>query len=103
MMNTIPVTSSQLLAGRFEKRAELGSGGMGSVWLAQDLRLNRLVALKELVPGRGGEDLATARQRAVIEAQALARVRHPVIVPIHDLFFERGNPWIVMEYIGCLT
>ena len=89
----------RILNDRFRLLVTLGGGGMGSVWLAEDLLLERSVALKELVPHNGGDDLDARRERALQEARALARVRHPAIVPIHDAFFTDGDPWIVMEYI----
>ena len=73
---------------------------MGSVWLAKDTRLDRPVALKELIPPRESEELADRRQRMVQEARALARLSHPAIVPVHDLFFIHDDPWIVMEYVS---
>ena len=74
---------------------------MGSVWLAEDTWLERPVALKELIPtGGGNTDLTERRRRVLQEARALARVKHPAIVPIHDLFFIGDDPWIVMEYVN---
>jgi eukaryotic-like serine/threonine-protein kinase len=90
----------QVLHGRYHLLCQLGQGGMGSVWLAEDRRLKRAVALKELVPHSGGLDLQESRARALVEARAMARVRHPAIVRIHDLFFTGDDPWIVMEYIN---
>lgn len=87
----------RVLNNRFRLLVTLGKGGMGSVWLAEDLLLERVVALKELTPPGG--DPEHGRQRALQEARALARVRHPAIVPIHDVFFVSDDPWIVMEYI----
>src|SRR5262245_23514376 len=73
---------------------------MGSVWLAEGLLLERSVALKELVQEVRASDLEERRIRALQEARAMARVRHPAIVPIHDVFFIGDDPWIVMEYIS---
>jgi len=91
---------SRVLNERFRLDYKLGAGGMGSVWLAEDKLLERSVALKELVPYIPGSDLAERRMRAMQEARAMARVRHPAIVPIHDVFFIGDDPWIVMEYIS---
>jgi eukaryotic-like serine/threonine-protein kinase len=92
----------QVLNGRFRLVKKLGAGGMGSVWLAEDVWLERPVALKELARPTGGDAVRIERRRRVLqEARALARVRHPAIVPIHDLFFTGDDdPWIVMEYIS---
>ncbi len=89
-----------MLNSRYRLVYKLGAGGMGSVWLADDTLLERSVALKELMQHAGSNDLTERRTRAVQEARAMARVRHPAIVPIHDVFFIDGDPWIVMEYIS---
>jgi serine/threonine protein kinase len=89
-----------MLNGRYRLVYKLGGGGMGSVWLADDTLLERSVALKELIQHVGAIDLTARRMRAVQEARAMARVRHPAICPIHDVFFIDGDPWIVMEYIS---
>ncbi|WP_344240279.1 serine/threonine-protein kinase [Actinocorallia libanotica] len=92
--------------GRFELLARLGSGGMGTVWRARDLALHREVALKEVRPG-GGEappDEALAgmyRERVLREARALARIDHPHVVTIHHIIDEPDMPypWLVMELV----
>ena len=93
-------SEGQILIGRYRLVSRLGQGGMGSVWKATDQLLERTVALKELVPHVSGLDLAESRARAQVEARAMARVKHPAIVRIHDLFSVGGDPWIVMEYIS---
>ncbi|MFD3542700.1 serine/threonine-protein kinase [Streptomyces sp. NPDC058662] len=99
----------QLIDGRFELLAPLGSGGMGTVWRARDIALHREVALKEVRP----PDPATAaaqpgltvqlRERAVREARALARLAHPHVVTIYHIVEPPagtdGHPWIVMELV----
>jgi predicted Ser/Thr protein kinase len=93
-------TEPRVLNGRYQLAYKLGDGGMGSVWLADDTLLDRSVALKELIQRAGPSDLAERRKRALQEARAMARVRHPAIVPIHDVFFIDHDPWIVMEYVN---
>ncbi|MCX4782367.1 serine/threonine-protein kinase [Streptomyces sp. NBC_01264] len=99
----------RLIDGRFELARPLGSGGMGTVWRARDIALDREVALKEVRP----PDPATAaaqpglvvqlRERAVREARALARLAHPNVVTIHHIVESEpgsdGHPWIVMELV----
>jgi tRNA A-37 threonylcarbamoyl transferase component Bud32 len=95
------MTSDQgVLLHRYRLEHKLGGGGMGSVWLAWDLQLERKVAVKQLVQHAYGEDLDGRRDRALREARAMARVRHPAIVTIHDVLTVEGDPWIVMEYIS---
>jgi tRNA A-37 threonylcarbamoyl transferase component Bud32 len=90
----------RLLNDRYRLDERLGQGAMGSVWKAYDTRLERTVAVKELVSWRdGGEDLDIRRERVRREALALAKVEHPAIVSVHDLIFEGQDPWIVMAYV----
>jgi serine/threonine protein kinase len=92
----------QLLSGRYHLLESLGDGGMGSVWKAHDSRLERTVAVKELIPGRlDPAEAAVQRERVRHEALALAAIEHPVIVTIHDLLYDgrEQDPWIVMAYV----
>ena len=93
-------SGQQILKDRYQLVKQLGHGGMGSVWLAEDTRLERPVALKEIIPPPESGELADRRKRMVQEARALARLSHPAIVPVHDLFFIHEDPWIVMEYVS---
>ncbi|WP_204049202.1 protein kinase domain-containing protein [Microbispora siamensis] len=89
----------RVIRDRYELRSQLGRGGMGTVWLAKDRTLGRLVALKEIALTPYGEGLAVQRVRAMREARSLARIRHPAIAEIYDVFEEGGSPWIVMVYV----
>lgn len=85
--------------------AELGRGGMGVVYSARDTTLNRRVALK-LLPGHGPPGSPDTLQRArrfEREAQALARLRHPHIVPIYAAQLRDGQPFFVMELVEGTT
>ncbi|MFE5007361.1 serine/threonine-protein kinase [Streptomyces sp. NPDC056637] len=94
----------QLLGGRYRLVRQLGEGGMGQVWEAQDETLARPVAVKviSLLSG-GGSHGDEARARFLREARITARLQHPNIVTIHDLG-ETGVgservPFLVMELV----
>ncbi|MFD0429883.1 hypothetical protein ACFQ60_26695 [Streptomyces zhihengii] len=80
-----------MIDGRFALEARLGGGGMGMVWRARDIVLDRAVALKEVRPPDPGlaeydpQGAALLRARVLREARALARVDHPNVVTIHHV------------------
>ncbi|MCX5262953.1 serine/threonine-protein kinase [Streptomyces sp. NBC_00199] len=100
-------THRRVVDGRFELVERLGGGGMGLVWRAHDLVLQRAVAVKEVRhadPDLAEHDPAAAgvlRERVLREARALARVHHPNVVTIHHIVDggEHTYPWIVMELV----
>jgi serine/threonine-protein kinase len=81
----------------FEIVGELGHGGMGIVYKARHLRLNRLVALKMV--RAGAEAAPELMARFQTEAEAVAQLVHPHIVHIHDMGQHEGCPWFAMEYV----
>ncbi|MGI5161679.1 protein kinase domain-containing protein [Microbispora sp. CA-102843] len=91
--------TGQVVGGRYELLSLLGRGGMGMVWLAADRLIGRRVALKEIMLWPNGEDLAIQRERALREVRAAARIEHPSVVRVYDVFEEEGSPWIVMAYV----
>jgi serine/threonine-protein kinase len=84
--------------GKYQITEELGRGGMGIVYKATQVTLNRTVALKVLFPhlAKSGEYLARFRREAV----TLAKVQHENIVHIYDVEEFEGVSCIVMEYVG---
>ncbi|MCP4356588.1 MAG: serine/threonine protein kinase [Chloroflexi bacterium] len=84
--------------GRYEIQRELGRGGMASVYLAYDPRFRREVALKVL-PSQFTHD-PMFRARFEREAQTIAALEHPAIVPVHDFGEDHGQPYIVMRYMS---
>src|SRR5262249_28271996 len=78
---------------------KLGEGGMGVVYLAEDVLLGRRVAIKTLNSECAGED-QHFRQRFLREARAVSALSHPHIATIHDYGeSDGGQPYIVMELI----
>jgi serine/threonine protein kinase len=96
-----------VIDGRFELLQRLGGGGMGLVWRARDLMLQREVALKEVrspdpsVHGSDPAEQRVVRERVLREAQALARLQHPNVVTIFHIVDSRelAHPWLVMELV----
>ena len=86
-----------LIAQRYRLLEKLGAGGMGTVYKAQDIKLDRLVALKVLSSHLVQDPGAVARFQR--EARALAKVSHPAIVQAHDVGEDRGRHFLVMEYV----
>ena len=82
--------------GRYEIQRRLGRGGMGTVYVAHDPVLGRMVAIKMFA---GDLDVPDARERFAREARAAAALSHPNIVTIFDFGEFASQPYIVMEYV----
>ena len=85
------------LAGKYKIEDEVGRGGMGIVYKAEDTKLKRRVALKFMPPELMLD--AEAKERFVLEAQAAASLTHPNICTIHEIDEEEGKSFIAMEYV----
>jgi len=90
-------TRGDVLADKYRLVAELGRGGMGSVWRAEHLVLHSDVAIK-LIRGRG-EDAAALEARFIKEARAAAALRSPHVVQILDYGVHEGTPFMAMELL----
>ncbi len=90
--------------GRHELQEEIGRGGMGVVYRARDLVLNRPVALKMIVPRQGLLETPEAVHRFYREARAAARLRHPNIIAIHGMGLHQGRHCFTMPLLtGALS
>jgi len=91
------VALGSLLAGKYRVQEEIGHGGMGVVYKAEDIKLNRPVALKFLPPEWSSNQ--EARVRLIQEACAAAALAHPNICTIYEVDEGEGKPFIAMEYV----
>jgi hypothetical protein len=89
------------IAGRYELGAQLGEGGVGIVWRAEDTLLGRPVAIKEveLPPAVRDKQRAALRARVIREARAAARISHPGAVTLFDVVQDNDQDYIVMELV----
>src|SRR3954468_13425818 len=85
------------LAGRYSIDRELGRGGMGVVYLAHEVHLDRLIAIKLLPPEKA--ELPTLRDRFLREARLAAKLSHPHIIPIHGVEEVQGFVFYVMSFV----
>jgi serine/threonine-protein kinase len=88
----------RVLSGRYRLIAPVGAGASARVYLADDVRLKRRVAVKVLHDALADDDSFLRRFRA--EAQAAAALNHPNIVAVYDWGDDEGTPYIVTEYLG---
>jgi serine/threonine protein kinase len=83
--------------GNYAIEEEIGRGGMGVVYRARDLALQRDVALKVLAPGLTND--STARSRFQREIKSAVAMEHPHVVPVYDAGFEDGRFYLAMRYV----
>ena len=86
--------SSQVLMNRYRLDHLIAEGGFAQVWRAYDKELQRIVAVKIPKPSR-----LESTESFLAEARRVARLKHPGIVPVHDVGVEHGNCFIVSEYV----
>lgn len=94
------MTNGNLILGKYEIIEEIGRGGMGIVYRAKDIRIDRIVAIKELLINpalvKAAEEIIARFHR---EAQTAGSLAHPNIVTIHDFGEDNGKHYIAMEFI----
>jgi serine/threonine protein kinase len=95
------LATGTVLQNRYRIVSLLGQGGMGAVYRAWDMRLDVVMALKEMVPqpGLDPQTLTQLRQQFEQEAMVLARLHHAHLVRVTDFFEEGGNAYLVMDFV----
>ncbi|WP_410618506.1 serine/threonine-protein kinase [Amycolatopsis sp. cmx-8-4] len=95
------LVESRRIRDRYRLIEPIGGGAMGTVWRAQDERLDRTVAIKELLlPHDHDEDRTEeAKNRAMREARIAARLQHSHAITVFAVLEEEDRPWLVMEYL----
>jgi eukaryotic-like serine/threonine-protein kinase len=97
--------AGELVAERYRLTSLIGRGAMGVVWLARDERLDREVAVKQLLLGNSADSALAdateeqASERAMREARIAARLRHPNAITVHDVVEHDNRPCLIMEYL----
>lgn len=98
----MPLETGGVLRDRYKIKEFISRGGMGSIYLAEDVRLEgRLCAVKEfrLDPSLSEETLSQTRTQFLREATVLARMDHPNLPKVSDFFSEEQNDYLVMDYV----
>src|SRR5882672_7010052 len=92
-----PAAAGERYIGKYRVKGELGRGGMGAVYLAEQPGLGREVAIKELIQSAAADPVAL--KRFLQEAQVMARTSHPNLVQVHDIELMGDANYIVLEFI----
>jgi serine/threonine protein kinase len=95
------LVESRRIRDRYRLIEPIGGGAMGTVWRAQDERLDRTVAIKELLLPHDHDEHRTeeAKNRAMREARIAARLQHSHAITVFAVLEEEDRPWLVMEYL----
>ncbi len=95
------IEQGQLVANRYRLLESIGSGAMGIVWRAKDERLERVVAIKQLLvrPDLTAAQTDEARRRAMREARIAARLHHRNAIAMLDVAEHNGDPCLIMEFL----
>ncbi|TPW76396.1 Stk1 family PASTA domain-containing Ser/Thr kinase [Schumannella soli] len=100
-VSTSDPTIGRLIDGRYQVRSRIARGGMATVYLATDLRLERRVAIK-IMHGHLADD-NQFKQRFIQEARSAARLAHPNVVNVFDQGQDDESAYLVMEYLPGIT
>ena len=92
----------RIIAGRYRLTERLGGGAMGVVWRADDEKLRRTVAVKEVIlpPSLDEARLAEIRRRTMREGRIAAKLHHPQLVTVYDVVEDDGRPYLIMEHLS---
>jgi len=90
-----------IINDRFKILKKIGIGGMGEIFLAEDLKLRRQVAIKSIK--KGSDSDSESKMRFLREAQTASQLEHTNICPIYEIYEEENNHYIVMQYIDGVT
>src|SRR5438270_8004983 len=94
-ITTPPHVAGERYIGKYHVKGELGRGGMGAVYLAEQPGLGREVAIKELIQSAD----PVALKRFLQEAQVMARTSHPNLVQVHDMELMGNSNYLVLEFV----
>jgi eukaryotic-like serine/threonine-protein kinase len=94
---TATTETGRILAGRYRLEQLLGTGALGAVWRAHDVRLDRPVAVKEMREALASDQRFVVRFRR--EAQVAGSLSHPNLLRVFDCSLDRGRPFLVMEHV----
>ncbi|HVW41812.1 MAG TPA: protein kinase [Amycolatopsis sp.] len=89
----------ELIAERYRLVSRVGRGSMGIVWQAHDERLDRVIAVKQLVTPAGGTGDGDPVRQAIQEGRLAARLRHPHAIAVHDVVEHAGKPCLILEFL----
>ncbi|MFJ8540905.1 protein kinase [Streptomyces sp. NPDC093586] len=94
-------SGGRVIAGRYRLHERLGAGGMGIVWRATDQLLGRQVAVKALPRDEtlSAAEARRRRERTLREARAVAQLRHPHVIVVHDVVEDDERAYMVMEFV----
>jgi WD40 repeat protein/tRNA A-37 threonylcarbamoyl transferase component Bud32 len=99
--STISYLPRHTFIGKFELLERVGQGAFGTVYKARDPELDRVVAVK--VPRAGNLDQGQELDRFLREARSVAQLRHPSIVPVHEVGQQNGLPYLVSDFVDGVT
>ncbi|OZM74405.1 serine/threonine protein kinase [Amycolatopsis antarctica] len=98
-----PAGGQRVIAGRYTVLGELGRGGMGIVWRAEDRVIGRVVAVKELRLPDVAEEAGVFQERVLREVRTGGSINDPAVVTVYDVVVDHGATYIVMELVEAPT